>query len=279
MESNLSFEAEFVALCANASDSNATSELWQVESKTRGLVTAVILLVLVVVGLPWNLLVMVTILKNKLFKQPTILLLLNFIINDLLLIVITGQEIATGFSGEFGLGLYSDSARCALCEFWVIDTIFVVMSLYTVLLISFDRFLFIYKPLKYERLVTSPRMLVVLIVLWIFCILLSLLPEFGFGVVIFSPELLTCTAIISGTHVHLGTEYSLVILVIVILPLILLIFFNTWVIFIVQKNIRAIYKVRRSLIVRSNATMSVKRRSEELYKRRNKERHLNSYTL
>ena len=56
-----SFTSEYLSVCANASDSNVTSEVWLVEDRTSGLVTTVFLLLFLVIGLPWNLLVVVTI--------------------------------------------------------------------------------------------------------------------------------------------------------------------------------------------------------------------------
>ena len=80
--------AEFRYLCASSNaTSNVTSELWVLPDKTSGLVTAIFLLLILAVGLPWNFLVTVIIMKERLYKQPTIVLLLNLVITDLLLLL------------------------------------------------------------------------------------------------------------------------------------------------------------------------------------------------
>ena len=88
------------------------SDVWLVKDRVSGQVTAAFILLILVVGLPWNLLVVITIVKEKLYHQPTIALLLNLALNDaIMLIFMLPIEVATGFIGEFPLG-NSDVMRC-----------------------------------------------------------------------------------------------------------------------------------------------------------------------
>ena len=138
--------SKFHSVCANASDSDVTSEVWLVEDRTSGLVIAVFLLLFQVIGLPWNLLVIVTIVKQKLYTQPTIILLLNLVITDLVLIVShLPLVMVTGFYGEYILG-GSDCIRCSVCKTGFITVVITFNSIFTLSLMSIDGFLFIYKP-------------------------------------------------------------------------------------------------------------------------------------
>ena len=257
---------KFVSLCANASeDSNITSDLWLVEDKTSGLVTASFLLLFLVVGLPWNLLVVVTIVKEKLYTQPTIILLLNLVLTDVFLLVfLVPFQVAVGIEGEYYVGA-TDHIRCQTCNVGVINTIFQLTIISNISLMSFDRFLFIYKPLKYEQIITVFRTLLVLALTWILTTVVAILPVIGYGDVIFTPSLLTCSL---DNYLSTG-KYALVVFLYAILSLIPALVFNIWLSCIVQKNIRAVYNVR-SLSISSGGKSSD---DDKIYKSIIKQRH------
>ena len=236
------FTTRYLSVCANASDSNVTSDLWLVQDRTSGLVTAVFLLLFLVIGLPWNLLVIVTIVKQKLYTQPTIILLLSLVITDLVLLVfVIPVIIVTGIAGEYIFG-DSDNVRCKTCITGSMGHAFSLMSVYNITLMSCDRFLFIYRPMKYERWVTSCRTVVVIMVACFFLILVSMTPLLGFGNVIFYPPLVSCIFDMTIQHDY----YPVLLFVVCFLPVPFLLLSNAWVIYIVQKNIRAIYVSRRA---------------------------------
>ena len=96
-----------ISLCANASRNNVTDTAWRLEGENRasGLVSAVLLILLLLIGLPWNLLVIVTIVKQGLYRQPTTILLLNLALSDILmLLLIVTLNTVTGLTGEFLYG-------------------------------------------------------------------------------------------------------------------------------------------------------------------------------
>ncbi len=78
----------------STSDAGNTSEYWMVQETVTGQVTAAFLLLILVVGLPWNLLVVFTIVKEKLYHQPTIVLLLILALNDLFVLVVELYQLA-----------------------------------------------------------------------------------------------------------------------------------------------------------------------------------------
>ena len=266
------FTKEFSYLCANASGSsndpsNVTSELWVLADEASGLVTAIFLLLILAVGLPWNLLVTVIILKERLYKQPTIILLLNLVITDLLLLLILTIKIITGITGEFVAADISDHIRCNICKSAVITTTCFLVSLFTIAAMSFDRLMFIYKPLKYDLIITSFKMLLALSLIWVVCALVSILPLVGFGEIVFFPPLLACLFNIPDED-----NYSTLFFSVCCLAILVTVVFNLWVVFIVQKNIRAIYKVRKSLVDTVEGGKALYKRMKK--KREEKELHL-----
>ena len=265
-----SFSAsDFLSVCANASDSSVTSELWLVQDRTSGLVTAVFLLLFLVIGLPWNLLVVVTIVKQKLYTQPTIILLLSLVLTDLILLVFH-LPFATivGFHGEYLFGS-SDQVRCLVCDkTGFISLLFSLNSIFTISLMSADRFLFIYKPFQYIHYVTKWRTVVAIVVAWLIATVVAILPLVRFGNITYSDVTLACGLEVSFASSH----YPIFVLVVSSLPMIPVIVCNMWVCCIVQRNIQAIYKVKRSLKLSTPDDCKFYRNMKK--KRREKETHL-----
>ena len=253
------FSSEF---CANPSEDNTTSELWLVEDKTSAQVAASFLLLILVVGLPWNLLVVGAILKKKLYTQPTIILLLNLVLTDIFTLILhASSQVWVGFNGEYNYG-GTDSIRCKVFQFGVPITVLPLTALYTVSYMSFDRFMLIYKPLKYDKIITCFRTLLVLGVTWVFHALISILPVISYGNAIFIQDLLAC----AFNHSH---NYLYVILTTVLIPMVPTLVCNIlWLLCIVQKNIRANYSVRRS----PSSTAS-NQEEDRFYKVMKKQRH------
>ena len=90
-------------------------------------------------------------------------------------------------------------------------------SLYTLVLLSVDRFLYLKQPLNYSTLVTPKRMLFAIVVIWIVCIAISLPPLFSFGEINFSHAASTCGPSITGRTQVAPNFYYLLILVAVCL--------------------------------------------------------------
>ena len=87
MARSIDFPANF---CISVSSSSIVQEYWSVEGEemVHGLAIAVYLVFCELLGLPWNILVVVTIIKEKLWHQPNIILLVNLIMFDLYVIVL-----------------------------------------------------------------------------------------------------------------------------------------------------------------------------------------------
>ena len=112
-------------------------------------------------GLLCNVLVLVTVIKEKLYKQSFILLLLNLILTDIAFLVIpVPLLVVTGLAGEYILGNTDSWIRCQTCPITFQSLTSMYNLLFIIAMMSVDRFLYIYKPLQYERLVTKVWILV-----------------------------------------------------------------------------------------------------------------------
>ena len=164
-----------VTICEEPSNSNI-SYVWFLdnyhETLVGGQVAAAFLLLFLLIGLPLNLTVMTLILKKKLYKRPSLVLMFNLMLSDLIFILLViPEQNTTAVTGEFWFILRSDSAKCVACKVGgVLGAVFLLISLLTIRFMSFDRFLFLYKPLRYNQLLTSVRVSIVLIVMWIISI-------------------------------------------------------------------------------------------------------------
>ena len=251
---NFTFEfsiVDFLYSCndENLNTSHVTSVRWQTTTPNSALATATVLFIYMVIGIPSNLLIIVSILWKKLYRQPTHILLLNLAINDLLMcctyILI---NCVSAVSGEFIFGS-NDITRCQVCKTGVIFVIFAHFNLYVLALLSLDRFLFIRLPFKYNRIVNIKTTLLTVICTWILCTLISIPPLFGFGEIRFTSIISTCSLyFLDQTNLTRNIYYEVFSIVqSFALPIPVLAVTNIWVLCIVQKQFKKIYKKTQKL--------------------------------
>ena len=126
------------------------------------------------------------------------------------------------------------------CEMAVITNNFLLNTVCTISLMAFDRFLFTYRPLKYQQYITPIRVALVLVVTWVLTTLVGFIPVFGYGDIIFNQLLLSCFVIMSLDNGY----YSLILLVVTGFLLLPFVIFNVWVCCIAQRNIWLVYSVK-----------------------------------
>ena len=253
-------------VCSNLSDDTVTDIFGLPEVyRPYHLSQAVIFLLFLVVGLPWNFLVIIITVKERLYKQPTIILLLNLVVTDFLALLFRTSRIVTGFAGKFILG-GSDQVSCEICRVMLIIQQTLTFSvILTVVLISFDRFLYIHKPLKYEKLVTVRTTLLGVAILWVLCMATALMYFAVLRHIFVDYLLMGCDwDIIESDHKYFHTFSILFILV----SYVFLLVCNVWVVGIVVRNIRAVYKVEKS-----SRSFSQKRRISVLMLNQQMRRH------
>lgn len=247
------------------SNLSITPEFWDIPERNRPAVlsTAVFTLVFIIVGLPSNLLIILSILWQHLYKEPTYILFLNLAITDLLVcILVMPFTVMSGFVGSYILG-DSDGSRCKWCMTAVIFVTLSLVSLHTLALMSLDRFIFIKLPMKYHRVVTVRKSVCCVMVLWVLCISVSLCPVLGFGDVSFGLSIASCTITLKeATRVTSNVHYFIFLVAVAVFPLSVLVATNTWIACIVQKHIRGIYVSLKGSLPsdQEQVTISIRRR-------------------
>ena len=131
-------------------------------------------------------------------------------------------------------------------------------------MLTLDRFLFIYKPLHYEKLVTARRVLVAIVITWLLCVLLSTLYFVLSSDFFYDSELLYCF--------WSNPFGQIVFIVLTLIPYLLGLLFNVWVVYIAVKNIHAVYKMqgrnegksekRRSRVIREDFMKRMRNKKE-----------------
>ena len=237
----------------NLSKDSITPEYWDAETlgsthRDLGIVTASVMLVFLLVGLPSNTAIILTILLRRLYKQPTESLLLSLAVSDFLMcIFVIFPIIIAGFAGGFIFG-ESDYMRCKVCQVGVMLVGLSDFSLHILALISIDRFVYIKLPLRYHRIMTMKVIILSLVLVSLLSILLSALPLIGFGDVYYYHQIATCSIQFENeTPLGKNIHYMVLIIAETFIPLSILVITNLWVLCIAQKNIRNIYNVRKNI--------------------------------
>lgn len=247
----------------------------------NGYVTAAITLLFFLIGLPWNALVIGTIISKKLFTNPAVMLMLNLAVSNLLMcLLVMPFTIAFGFGG---IDVFSSQYKVihTVCQTVIAITLFSFVSTHTVALMSVDRLIYLKKPLTYKFIVTPGRMFVAIVVVWLLCIGLSIPPLFGFGEAGYSGDLSTCMVFFGGESDGPTPLYAYLILLFLELsiPILVQLVMCVWIVYIARKYL--LKKLQRTLGTlkgqpRANRVQNRQddRRSTFLKKYSNKQLHL-----
>jgi len=247
--------------CAHASRNSVTESYWSLMGvdAVNGIIAASFLLFFIVVGLPWNILVMVTIVKEKLYDQPSIILLLNLTTADIIFLLFPSPSlVVVGYAGEFILGS-SDFIRCQMCPIAFLTLVLLFNSLFTITLMSVDRFLYIYKPLQYDRIVSIP-----IVLSWIVSIGIGIFPW------LLPSQETTFQAIFLSCVLNAPMYYGIIQMVIGFAAVSVIVVSNVLIVRIVLKNLKLIYVKRCELGQLSNETWN----EDRIKTRRAKQLHL-----
>ena len=229
----------------NLSKVSITPFVWSLDpivstdTATMLIITIVIILVMVI-GLPWNILLIASIIKKRLYKnQPTTILLLNLAVSDLMVcVMVIPLNIVTQIAGEFVFGK-SDSVRCRVCQTGVIFVTLSFVSLNILALMSLDRFVYIKAPLRYSRWITSTRTIIAAVLAWALSLTVAFPSLFGFGEMRFSTVVGICTLAFSGsTPLTKNSNYLIFVAFFVLIPVVILVVTNVWALCIIQKKLR-----------------------------------------
>ena len=174
-------------------------------------------------------------------------------------------NIETAFAQEFTIG-NSDFVRCGVCQaISVIILALVYISLFTLALMSVDRFIYIKWPLHYRRHVTMIRILVSLLLVWVFCFAVSILPLFGVGEIKFSNVISTCSLITRGsTHLIQNNNFVLILVGVGLFPFTTILICNIWIMIIIYKTAHGKFNKKRELNNFTVISSDLQRNTENL---------------
>ena len=234
----------------DVSRDSVTHDAWSIYEPFQYGIPAVsaVLIVFFLIAFTWNLFIIISMLWRRLLNHPAHILLFNLAITDFLVsILVMPFTITSGIALEYVFG-ESDHIRCLVCQTGIVFTILSSVSLHNIALLSLDRFLFIYLPLKYSKLVTTRRTIAMVIAVWILCIVLSIPPLFGFGEVKLSTSVGNCFLSFFGeTGITKNIYYIILLLLEALISIIILIITNVWLLCIVNKHVSQIFKLRKNL--------------------------------
>ncbi len=231
------------------STNSVTLEYWdnhETGTRDSALASSAITLCFILVGVPSNLLILVSILRQHLYREPTYILLLSLAIAELLMCLLYMPfTVLSGLYGSFPLGT-TDRTRCGVCQFvGILFIFFSYLTVHTLALISVDRFLFIKYPLKYIKMVTTMRTSLACASAWVLCAALSAPPLLGFGDFAYSHTVSSCVINIEDRASNL--HYAILVGLEVCFPLLLLFGTNIWILCIILKQMRKLYAAKRKL--------------------------------
>ncbi len=177
---------------------------WEITEELQGAapVLATIYAIFFALAFFWNLFIVITYLaKYKLLKEPGNLFLFNLALADLLVavtVMIFSSVAQAG--GEFIFG-YTDIVRCNVCDLAGFCTMFFVfMSFHLLAALSIDRFIQLTYPLRYKRLMSLWRAVIVISISWIVSFIIGILPFLGFGQYEFNRQFGSCIPRFTGTN-------------------------------------------------------------------------------
>jgi len=229
----------------NVSEDSLTDSAWivsianDIQSEWNGYSSASFSLLLFLLGTPWNLyVILATTYKKLLFMSPILILMFNLALTNLLIcIFVLPFAIISGFSQEYIFGS-TDEVRCRVCSLGFTSVALPFNALLTLTLMSVERFLYLKKPLKYQKIVTIRNTLIAIFVAWVISILVSLPPFFGFGSINFSYVVVSCVPLLVGSsHLLPNYYYTVLISCVGFIFFIIIMVTYVWILVIARKNL------------------------------------------
>ena len=159
-------------------DGDYTDSHTQLFETVVRIVVPIIFSTIVVLGFTGNMLVIIVVLANRQMRNTTNLLILSLSVADLFFIIICVPFTAMGYAmTTFPFGI----AWCRIYQYVIQVTAYV--SIYTLVLMSFDRYLAVVHPISSMTLRTERNTVVVIVLCWIVILLCNIPLIFQYGVI------------------------------------------------------------------------------------------------
>lgn len=196
----------------------------------------------------WNFFILIMMcVRRKIFKEAAHVFLANLVLLDFLVAVfVMSFPIITSIQGEWILGV-DDRARCYTCNvtgFFV--TFLVDMSVHVLAVLSVDRVLHLAWPLKYKAYMTRVKATIIVVAIWVFVLVLNVLPFFGVGIIEFNRNLGVCLVRWSMNTIA-SFIYVGVLLLELLIPLLTLLLANTLTFQLISRVLKRTNERRKTL--------------------------------
>jgi hypothetical protein len=259
---------EFNCLADDISDTNITnSTFWRIFLKNGAPAVSVVFGVYFLLAFIWNLFIIVTFLnKRKMLREPANILLLNLAIADLT-VAMTQMffSMITAAYVEFVFG-DSDVVRCGMCDFTgVFFMLLYGVSVHTLAALSFDRFLLLFRPFRYKKIMTPRNTVVIVVLIWLISAVLSLPPLGGFGQIEFNRRFGSCVPRFGGTNLRSGLNnfyYVAYVAIASLFPIVTIVVCSFWTYRFINKFLRRNYR-RRSFYSRRGRDSVIQQQQED----------------
>ncbi len=220
-------------------------------------VVAAIAILFFVLAFFWNLFIIVTFfVKFHLLKDPGNIFLLNLAITDFLIsVLVILFSVVTEIAQEFVFG-ETDVVRCNVCATaGVFLMLLVQLSIHTLAMLSIDRFIHLTRPFRYDKMMKPSRAWVILIVIWILCLGIAILPLVGFGQIEFNRNFGACLFRFTGDNADSGIPnfyYTMFVVFWDLVPIAILVSTNVYTYKFISKFLKRNF-TRRSTYRRRDA--------------------------
>ena len=185
---------------------------------------------------------------RTLLRKPSTILLLNLALSNLVMsTVFMPFTVVTAAAGQwiFGADEMQKSNVCSFVAF--VFSFSVSASVHTLPAISFDRFLFIVKPLRHRQIMRPWVTLLIVSGIDVMAVLFNVTPFVGLGEYDFAPSIASCVPIFPG-----NTDYVIYIATESIFPLGILLVTTIWTFLFTRRFIRKSYKHQRGASVKGD---------------------------
>ena len=147
-----------------------------------------------IISFSWNLFVIIFIFRRKkMLKEPPNIFFVNLAIADFLATILCVPFYIITVGAESWTFGNNDCVRRGFCRTvgFLLST-FLLVSVYFLAAVAFDRFIAIVRNWQYERIMSVKRAWIAVIICWILALIVSSPPLYGFGIFFFEHRLGAC---------------------------------------------------------------------------------------
>lgn len=151
-----------------------------------------------------------TLCNHKILKNPGIIFLTNFIVANLFLAVVYIPSVAVSVIAGGWIYGSNDEERYGTCQFMgFMIYCYNFITVFTITVISIDRFLFIAKPLIHKKYMQTWVAVVILVSIWIMAGIFCQVPFFGIGAYWYNGLVTSCIISYANNRMYVISGYAI----------------------------------------------------------------------